>query len=65
MFADEHVEIATHEDHHGDDDHAESKSGTRHDIHGELHANHQPSWTVARFILAARYYPSVGAIKEA
>jgi hypothetical protein len=30
------MEIAAHKDHHGDYEHAESKSGTRHDIHGKL-----------------------------
>jgi hypothetical protein len=38
MLTDEHVQIATHEDHHGDYEHAEGKSGTGHDIHDEPHA---------------------------
>jgi hypothetical protein len=40
MFGDEHVKIATHEDHQADNRHAADKAGARHDIHGRLQRKH-------------------------
>jgi hypothetical protein len=36
MFRDEHVQIAAHEHHRGDDNNAEQESGACHNIHGRL-----------------------------
>jgi hypothetical protein len=40
MFADEHVKIATHEHHQGNDGDAADEPGARHDIHGKLQREH-------------------------
>jgi hypothetical protein len=60
MFADEHVQIAAHEDHQGDDDRTGDQANTRGDIHGQLQRNRRRAtfW-------GARGNRSVGPIKFA
>jgi hypothetical protein len=39
VLADEHVQIAAHEHHEGDDEHASQQPQTRGNIHGQPHAH--------------------------
>jgi hypothetical protein len=61
------VQIATHEHHYGDDNHAEDEPGACHDIHGKLQRSTQrpPVLDGARPILDRVERPYVGAIKDA
>ncbi len=68
MLADEHVQIAAHEHHRGDDDDAGHETNARHDIHGRLQRVREPPAVLdgdAAHSEPRKGKPYVPAIKDA